>query len=276
VERVSMTGSFGIYGVINDNITNDGSLVQPGSSPDAPAYTNVPVLVETGSFGSELVLANSDTAAAVFHLEYTESLAGSGGGSTNVTVPAKSQLVIPNAIDYLRTHGVSIGAAGAANYAGSLHVEVSGALPSNTYVGARTSAPSGSGGEFGLFTPAVLPGAEGEVEASINGLLSDSENRSNVAVSNTGGPNDGSITLSIQAYDGDAAGAPKGAPATVTLAPGRWQQFNNFLGGVGVSNGWVVVTRTAGYAPWIAYGVVNDGGAPGQRTSDGAYVAMVK
>jgi hypothetical protein len=38
----------------------------------------------------------------------------------------------------------------------------------------------------------------------------------------------------------------------------------------------VKLTRTAGIAPWIAYGVVNDGAAPGQRTSDGAYVAMVK
>ena len=276
VERVSTTGSFSIYGVINDNVTNDGSLIQPGSNPSAPSYVNVPVLVEAGGFGSELVLANSDSVAAVFRLEYTESLAGAGGGSTNVNVPAKSQLVIPDAIAYLRSRGVSIGAAGAGSYAGSLHVEVSGASPAATYVGARTSAPAAAGGEFGLFTPAFTPGAEGEVEATINGLRSDPENRSNVAVANTGGPNDGSITLSLQAYDGDSVGAPKGAPVLVTLAPGRWQQLNNFLGSVGASNGWVKVTRMAGVAPWIAYGVVNDGGAPGQRTSDGAYVAMVK
>ena len=34
------------------------------------------------------------------------------------------------------------------------------------------------------------------------------------------------------------------------------------------------VTRTAGTAAWIAYGVINDGGQPGQRTGDGAYVPM--
>ena len=38
--------------------------------------------------------------------------------------------------------------------------------------------------------------------------------------------------------------------------------------------GSVRVRRTSGTAPWIAYGVVNDGAAPGERTGDGAYVAM--
>jgi hypothetical protein len=33
--------------------------------------------------------------------------------------------------------------------------------------------------------------------------------------------------------------------------------------------------RLSGSAPWIAYGVVNDGGAPGERTGDGAYVPMI-
>lgn len=276
VTRTSTTGSFGVYGVVNDNGTNDGSLVGPGGSPETPAYTNVPVLVETGAFVSELVLANADAAGAVFHLTYRESLAGSGGGSTDVSVPARSQLVIPNAIAYLRTHGVSIGAAGAAGYGGSLHVEVTGANAASTWVGARTSAPAGPAGQFGLFTPSAAPGAEGSAEAWIFGLRADAENRSNVAVVNTGDLDDGSITLSVQAYDGDAGGTPRGTPASVVLAPGQWQQLNGFLGSAGVANGWVKVTRTAGFAPWIAYGVVNDGGAPGQRTSDGAYVAMVR
>ena len=278
VERVSTAGSFGIYGVINDNKTNDGSVVDPAANPAVPSYVNLPVLVETGSFVSELVLANSDAASATFHVEYTESLAGSGGGSTNISVPAKSQLVIPNAIDYLRTHGIPIGAGGSADHAGSLHVEVSGASLVSTYVGARTSAPSPAGGAFGLFTPSIVPGAEGDTEATINGLRSDAENRSNVAAVNTGDPDDGDITLSIQAYDGDAGGAPKGPAVPLTLKPGQWQQLNNFLGrsDIQVANGWVKLTRTAGSAPWIAYGAINDGAAPGQRTSDGAAVAMVK
>ena len=78
----------------------------------------------------------------------------------------------------------------------------------------------------------------------------------------------------MQAYDGDAVGAAAGAPDTVTLGPGQWSQLSGFLASKGVRNGWVRITRTAGSAPWIAYGVVNDGGGPGQRTGDGAYVPM--
>ena len=275
VTRTSTTGSFGVYGVVNDNKTNDGSLLGPGGNPQMPAYTNVPVLVETGAFVSELVLANPGASAATFRLTYRESLAGSGGGSTDAVVAATSQLIVPSGIAYLRAHGVSIGAAGG-SYAGSLHVEVVNGNAAGTWVGARTSAPTPSGGNFGLFTPASGPGSEGQLEASVYGLRSDAENRSNVALVNTGDTDDGSITLSVQAYDGDDDGTPKGAPTVVVLAPGQWQQLNNFLATAGVSIGWVKVTRTAGFAPWIAYGVVNDGGAPGQRTSDGAYVGMVR
>ena len=83
------------------------------------------------------------------------------------------------------------------------------------------------------------------------------------------------MTLELQAFDGNAAGAPRGDPEAVSLEPGAWTQLSGFLGARGVSNGWVRVTRTSGSAPWIAYAVVNDGGAPGERTGDGAYVPMV-
>ena len=69
------------------------------------------------------------------------------------------------------------------------------------------------------------------------------------------------------------AAAPHG-PYTLTLAPGQWGQISGILANAGVANGWVRITRTSGTAPWVAYGVVNDGGAPGQRTGDGAYVPM--
>jgi hypothetical protein len=124
-----------------------------------------------------------------------------------------------------------------------------------------------------IFTPAVYPGSEALGEAYLYGLHADATNRSNVAVLNiAGSPAGGSITLQLQAFDGDNGGQATGAPVSVTLAPGQWHQFGDatFLRAVGVANGWVKVTRTSGTAPWIAYGVVNDGGGPGQRTGDGA------
>ena len=114
-------------------------------------------------------------------------------------------------------------------------------------------------------------------EAWLYGLRADATNRSNVAVANTSGTTyGGSITLQLQAFDGDAGGAAKGSPVSITLAPGQWSQQSGFLGAQGVANGWVKVTRTAGTSPWIAYAVVNDGGAPGARTGDGAYVPMAR
>ncbi|MFI5119511.1 MAG: hypothetical protein ACHQM4_03815, partial [Thermoanaerobaculia bacterium] len=275
IDRVSGARTyFSAYAVINDNVTNDGSFVLPTTAPPLPAYSNVPVLVETSAFASELTLANSGATTATIALTYQESLGGSQTGTAMVMLPPKTQLIQPNAIAWLRSQGIPIGPAGAAGYAGSLHLLVSGASPTDVYAGARTSSLAPGGGQFGLFTPPNPPGEEGSTEVYIYGLRADAENRSNVAVVHVGDPEDGPITLSVQAYDGNAGGAAKGAAASVTLTPGQWQQLNGFLSQQGIANGWVKITRTAGIANWIAYGVINDGGAPGQRTGDGAYVPM--
>lgn len=92
---------------------------------------------------------------------------------------------------------------------------------------------------------------------------------------NVGPDGAGSVTLSLQARDGNFGGIPRGEPEVATLAPGAWKQWGRFLDAKGVRNGWVEITRTAGTAPWIAYGVINDGASPGDRTGDGAYVPMV-
>ena len=97
-----------------------------------------------------------------------------------------------------------------------------------------------------------------------------------MAVLNVASSGSNSVTLSLQAFDGDHGGVSAGAAETATLQPGQWMQFGNFLAAKSVTNGWVRVTRTAGTAPWIAYGVINDGGAPGQRTGDGAFVQMTR
>ncbi len=275
VERTSATGAFGAYGVVNDNGTNDGSFLEPTQGFLVP-YLNVPVLVETSAFLSELLLANSGVSEAVLELSYRESLAPSGGsGTVTVRLPAGAQIIVPSALEYLRGLGVSIGARGAGGYAGSLHVAVTGTEISNVFAGARTSALSPAAGQFGLFTPGIFAGGETQSKAFLFGLRSDQTNRSNVAVANTGtSTGSGSITLELQAYDGDAGGVPRGTPEVVDLQPGQWTQFGNFLATKGVANGWVGVTKTAGNEPFLAYGVINDGGSPGQRTGDGAYVPM--
>ena len=58
------------------------------------------------------------------------------------------------------------------------------------------------------------------------------------------------------------------------VAPGAWYQINSILGNYApdTTQGYVRIRRISGNNPFLAYGVVNDGGAPGQRSSDGAYL----
>ena len=276
VQRTSSSGRFGAYGVINDNATNDGSFVLPTAGTVSGSKLTVPVLVETSAFRSELVLANRGSSTATLTLRYVERLTPSlgSGGTATVQLRPREQLVIPDAIQYLRNRGIAIGAMGAGSYAGALRVSVSGVGLSEVFAGARTASPSPAGGQFGLFTPGVYESETAGTEAYVFGLRADATSRSNVAIVNAGGDGDGSVTLEVQVYDGDRGGAAAGSPRVISLSPGQWEQITGILGGVAVQNGWVRVRRTAGTAGWIAYGVVNDGGQPGQRTGDGAYVPM--
>jgi len=289
IETTSTTGAIGAYLVINDNATNDGSFITSVSQPSAPAGAlpvagpvsgdrlTLPVLVETPAFRSELVLSNRGTATATLVLSYVESLSPQlgAGGSVSFSLRAGEQSIVPDAIELLRSRGAAIGPRGAGSYAGAVRVTVSGAALGEVFAGARTASQSSAGGQFGLFTPGVYQGGEASDQAFVFGLRAYAETRANVAVLNAGADEAGPVTLQLTAIDGDAAGAERGSD-TLTLAPGRWTQLNGFLRDHGVTNGWVRVRRTAGTAPWIAYGVVNDGGNPGERTGDGAFVPMVR
>lgn len=275
VERVAGVGLFGSYGVVNDNVTNDGSFLFPaGAAANDASTLVVPVLVETSRFVSELVLTNRGDADEILRLGYLESLGPRGTAApVELTLAPGEQRIIPEAIDFLRGRGAGIGARGA-SYAGALRVELAGPPPHRVSVGARTASQAPGGGQFGLFTPGIGLAGSASTRALLYGLRSDARNRSNVALVSTGGASDGPIDLRLQAYDGKAGGAAAGAPRTLRLEPGAWTQLDNFLGTQGVESGWVEITRASGAAPWLAYGVVNDGGNPGERTGDGAYVPM--
>jgi hypothetical protein len=281
VESTS-SGSFGAYAVVNDNVTNDGSFVLPGGGPLMGSTLIVPVLVETGPFRSELTLANQSPNRVTLSLKYVESMTPSTGhgGTVSLALEPFEQRIIPEAIDFLRRNGASIGPPDPyPNHGGALRVTASGAEVDKLFAGARTSAKStaSTGGQFGLFTPGVYPGQTASTEAYLYGLRRDAENRTNVAVVNAGSDSDGPIGIVFEVFDADDAGRPKAARYGYwAIAPGEWEQIDNIFRFTGVSNGWVKVTRTSGTAPWFAYAVVNDGGSSGERTGDGAYVPMVK
>ena len=272
------------YGVINDNITNDGSYINPVSGDfTVGGFVNIPVIVEAGAFRTELLLSNSANHSQIFRLNYHESVNPAGGsGVVTVTLGAAEQRIIPDAIQFLRANGVPLAPAGSGSFVGSVYVEIPNSDVREAYAGARTASQSPAGGQFGLFSPEMVSNqaAFGD-DGYFFGLRADENNRSNVAVFNfsDGSPTtDGPSVLSLQVYDGDAGGTPAGSPEIVTVNVFEWKQVNNILALKGVRNGWVKINHPPdvfGHS-WAAYGIINDGGGPGQRTGDGAYIEMEK
>ena len=232
----------------------------------------MPVLVETPTFRSELVLSNLSDEPGYAFLEYFESAAapGTSTGLFYVELAPLEQAVFPDVVDVLRQSGATIGPRGA-TYAGALDV----AYSSDTSLlaglsGARTGAPAPIGGQYGLFYPG-LPGGESAVDAWVFGLQQSSQARSNLAIVNAGIFND-PIRVRLEVFDG-ATGQRTSERTIGPLAPGQWHQENGVLGGV--ANGYVHLTVVSGSDAFLAYGVVNDGASAASGTNDGSYVPMV-
>jgi PKD repeat protein/photosystem II stability/assembly factor-like uncharacterized protein len=274
IEIVSGPGPFYAYAVFNDNVTSDGSFVPPMPlSPGNPQTLSV--LVETGTFQSELVLGSPYAQPITLTMTYVESLspAGGAGGVAMESLQPYEQKIIPNALDYLRSKGVAIGPRGAGSYAGALQISAlrNGSL-AWLFVGARTGAPAAGGGQYGLFYRATQVSEAASGEAWVFGLQQNATNRSNLAVVNFGNVN---VTdaYRVDVYDGDT-GKLAGSSAVQNLPAGGWNQFSPILAAYGVANGYVHVVKTGGSSALYAYGVVNDGATPGSgATNDGSFVA---
>ena len=252
-----------LYGVINDRVTNDGSFLAPidgcGATAAFPA-------VETFGFTTELTLIQQGYQGTTFQLNYVESASpgmGAGGGA-NESSDAFSQTIYPNVFNLLRDSYVRVGPFGAAGYSGVLSVNpLFGGLAME-----RVLSPSPAGGAFGVALPGACLTNAATDRAAIYGLVANDTNRSNVAVFSL----EGSVNLRVDVHDGLAGGVVRGAPMTISLGPLEWRQVNGILRSAGVAEGWVEITSESAAGLWFAYGVVNDGAYPGERTGDGAYV----
>jgi protocatechuate 3,4-dioxygenase beta subunit len=234
----------------------------------------VPVVLSlsgvNGSFyTSELAITNRGANAATIGFTYNAAFGGgSGSVSSSLVLPAGQQQIVSNAIDYLRTAGISIPGSGARG--GVLAVRFSGISSlSDVSVTARTTtavpegraglAYSGVSAENALSTPAYLCG-----------LRQNAIDRSNVAFQNLGNSSDGNIVLRVTVFSGDRSAAGSTTLPDVTLAPGGFFQYSAVLEMAGFSNGYVRVERISGSAPFYAYGVIND-----QANSDGSFIFPV-
>ena len=272
VEKVEGEAPFYAYGVINDNFNSDGSFVFPltASSLVGTSGQTLPVIIETGNFQSELTLTNFSTSdkQVDFSFVVDPAEAGSGTATFSLSLKAGEQSILPNLVSWLRQQEVAgIGPAGRPFVRALFATPAEGDM-SGIVVGARTGAPDKRGGQYSLFYNGVPYGSASVESAWIYGLQQNAENRSNLALVNTGEIDDSSSTFEITIYDGSGDRQPRSK--SVTLGPRRWTQENGILGSI--SQGYVQVTKTSGNNPFVTYGVINDGGRPGERSGDGAFL----
>ena len=81
------------------------------------------------------------------------------------------------------------------------------------------------------------------------------------------------VSSAIDIYDGDR-GLPVRTITGRTVPARGWRQINSILRDYaeGTTQGYVRIRKISGNNPFLAYGVINDGGSPGERSGDGAYI----
>ncbi|HVN79623.1 MAG TPA: hypothetical protein VMW38_11550 [Terriglobia bacterium] len=277
IERVSGEAPYYAYGVINDQATSDGSFVPPvpESELSGPLGLTLPAIVENATFNSELVLTNASGTTRKLRCTYVaESISATNNSlSFSVELRPGQQLLYPNLLQKLRDLGVT-GIPRGPGYAGALYVTDDSRDVSGIFVGARTASPGG-GGSYGLFYTGVPFGKSAKSSAWIYGLQQDMENRSNLAIVNTGELDSSTDVFNAEVYNGET-GELVHTVTGISVLPRHFLQIAMILDryAPGVTQGYVRVRKVSGNNPFVTYGVINDGGEPGARTGDGTYVAM--
>ena len=276
VERVEGRAPFYAYGVINDQANSDGSFVFPvtASSLEETVGQTLPVIVETSEFRSELTVTNFSEEARTLDFQFVAERIETGdkAASFNMRLEAGQQHIIADVVEELRRQGVAGLGSTRGFFAGPLFVTAEAGDMSGIVIGARTGS-EGEVGQYGVFYNAVPVGAGFDEAAWVDGLQQNEENRSNLALVNTGEIDDSESVFSLEIYDGET-GMLVTTVTTKPIPAGRWHQINGILGDYapGTTQGYIRIRKISGNNPFLAYGVVNDGGAPGERSGDGAYV----
>lgn len=279
IERLSGQAPYLAYAVVNDEVTSDGSIVFAEAPSDVTAAGGlvVPAVVETGGYETELLLTNVSASPRRLRLEYVAEAidAPSHVAVLELDLVAGEHRAIPAFVDELRRRGVpGVGPRGAA-FAGALFVTVPDGPSDGVFAGARVLSPAASSGRYGVFVPATRASAGASTGAVVPGLRQDASVRSNLALVNLGDGTESEDVFEIDLYDGETRGRVATIPGVRVPARG-WRQVGSILAthAPGTSQGYARIRRVAGDGSFLAYGVINDGGGPGQGTGDGSYVPM--
>ena len=276
VERVDGTAPFFAYGVINDNSNSDGSFVFPvaESSLEGKRGQTLPVIIETGAFTTELTVTNFSSVPKTMDFRFVAEAVETDDDTAafSLKLEAGEQQILPQVVDWLRQQEVAGIGAKAKAFAGAVFATVAEGDMSGIVIGARTGS-KGGGGQYSVFYNAVPEGGAFTQEAWVEGLQQNAENRSNLALVNTGEVDRSASVFHLEIYDGDTGGLA-GTVTTRPLPARRWRQIGSILRNHtrGTTQGYVRIRKLSGNNPFLAYGVVNDGASPGEPSGDGAYL----
>ena len=153
----------------------------------------VPVVLDvrsgTAHYRTEVTLTNRGTSPAALTLSYRGSL-GSAAGTVSETLPAATQVTIPDAVAFLAARGVRFPSLEeGAPHAGTLRIGVPDAAAGEVSALARTTSPTSAPhppGSAGLAYVAAPPTASFSGRAVVHGLRASPAERSNLAVFNAG------------------------------------------------------------------------------------------
>ena len=277
IERVSGKAPYYAYAVINDQANSDGSFILPVTEEQMAGRVGVvlPVVVESNLFSSELVLTNWSATRKVVHLTYFADAIQTSGNVAHgyLELLPGQQSIISSFVQFLRERGIPGITSDGSVYAGMLTARVEEGDLSGIYLGVRTSAPGG-GGLYGVAYSAVPFDAAASGSVWLYGLQQDTLIRTNLALVNTGELDSNPNIFTIELFDG-SNGRKVSTVEGVVLNATDWTQLPSLLAhrAQGVAQGYARITRVGGSNPFIAYAVINDGGQPGERTGDGAFVA---
>ncbi len=276
VERVEGRAPFYAYGVINDQANSDGSFVFPVTASSLAESTGqtLPVVVETSAFTSELTVTNFSGEARTLDFQFVAERieADDKTAAFSMTLEAGQQHILADVVDELRRQGVAGLGSTRGFYAGPLFVVAAGGDMSGIVIGARTGS-EGGGGQYSVFYNAVPFGEAFTEVAWVDGLQQNQENRSNLALVNTGEVDGSPSVFHLEIYDGET-GLLAETVVTKPIPARRWHQIDGILlrSGPETRQGYIRIEKVSGENPFLAYGVVNDGGSPGERSGDGAYL----
>ncbi len=276
VERVEGTAPFYAYGVINDQANSDGSFVFPvtASSLEGTAGQTLPVIVETSEFTSELMVTNFSEEPRRLDFQFVAEGIEADDKTVgfSMELEAGEQQIIPELVEELRREEMAGLGTTRGFYLGPLLVTAEEGDLSGIVIGARTGS-EGGGGQYSVFYNAVPEGEAFTKEAWVEGLQQNEENRSNLALVNTGEVDGSASVFHLEIYDGET-GLLAETVVTKPIPARGWHQINGILGSYApeTRQGYIRIEKVSGANPFLAYGVVNDGGAPGERSGDGAYL----